>query len=80
MVGGEVIGIARSAESTLLNVIDQDYGTTCAIRIIERRRDSGAPITIGLGDAIWWQGQDAMWTPKDLTERDIHLPRIGFSH
>ena len=93
MLGGTVIGIVRTAESTLLNVENDHYpGETLAIRVLERRRDTNEPISIGLGDAIWWQGQDAMWTPKALRgvaatvdtgcglTWDIHLPRLGSSH
>lgn len=95
MVGGIVIGLARGDENTLVHVRDVGHGSgtdECSIRVVERRRDDGEPVTIGLGDSIWWQGRDAMWTPKAVKDAgidpgvgcgktwDIHLPRVGYSH
>ena len=90
MVGGDVIGIVRTAEHTLLNVRDRTYGDQCAVRCRERRRDDNTPVHIEVGDKVWWQGIDVMWTPQTFTGAasgpgcgrlwDIHLPKIGFSH
>lgn len=87
MVGGIVVGLARKADRTILNVQDEraaaDY---CCQDVIEVRRDTGEPVAIGLGDSIWWQSRDAMWTPKgSARERcgvdfDIRLPRVGYSY
>jgi hypothetical protein len=90
MVGGIIIGFARGKDSTLVNVCDKTYGDTCAVRIVEERRDSGERIEIRIGDMLWWQGSDAMWTPQHVMNTsvhigcgrtwDIHLPKIGYSH
>jgi hypothetical protein len=95
MVGGIVIGIARSKESTLLHVQDNlspGGADRCSIRVIERRIDRDRPVSIGLGDSIWWQAGQAMWTPKFVVEEgidtgrdcgntwDICLPKVGYSH
>lgn len=82
MVGGKVVGIARRAGSTLVHVRETRGGgrSECSIRVEEKRRSNGHPVSIGLGDTIWWQGRDAMWTPKNGREEDVHIPRIGYSH
>lgn len=94
MVGGTVIGLARGPESTLVHVEERHYRIPdrCSIRVVERRRDNGEAVEIGIGDSIWWQGRDAMWTPKAVRESgidtgvgcgrtwDIILPRVGYSH
>jgi hypothetical protein len=95
MVGGIVIGLARGPEDTLVHCQDTGRGYSndrLSIRVIERRRDNGEPVEIGVGDSIWWQGRDAMWTPKAVKDAgidpgvgcakdwDIALPRIGYSH
>ena len=89
MVGGKVIGLARKADSTLVHVQDEKYeNDRCSIRVKEVRRDNGQPVTIQVGDDIWWQDRDAMWTPRGVdvdpgvgcgVDWDIHLPRIGYS-
>jgi hypothetical protein len=93
MVGGTVIGLARGPEDTLVHVEERGpyrRKDTSSIRVIERRRDDGSPVEIGVGDSIWWQGRDAMWTPKEARSQsadsgdgrtwDIRLPRVGHSH
>lgn len=89
MVGGDVIGFARHPDNTLVNVRDCTYGDTCAVRIIERRRDTGEAVALAVGDKIWWPGNDVMWTPQWVkvssgrgcgTDWDIRLPKIGYSH
>jgi hypothetical protein len=91
MVGGKVVGIARGPESTLLHVEDTPYTRPeyLSIRVIERRRDNGQPVTIHVEDSVWWQAGWAMWTPATQKGRpvgecgktwDIMLPRVGYSH
>jgi hypothetical protein len=92
MVGGVVIGVARGPEDTLVHVQERTgrRPDSCSIRVVEKRRDNGEPIAIEVGDSIWWQGGDAMWTPKAVAQSgddrgggvryDIRIPRVGFSH
>lgn len=93
MVGGEVIGLARGKENTLIHVEDKRHGhDRCSIRVIERSRRDDLPVTIQIGDQIWWQSEWAMWTPvknqlpigggdqRCGIDYDIQLPRIGYSH
>ncbi len=90
MVGGTVIGIARGSESTLVHVQETKSASQCSIRVVEKRIDNDQPVSIQIGDSIWWQSQQAMWTPKQVrhydkplgcgTTWDIALPRIGYSH
>lgn len=76
MIGGIVVGVARGAENTLVNVEDTTYGSqTLAIRVIEKESEK-----IGIGDSIWWHSRKAYWTPKRSKIHDIPLQRIGYSH
>lgn len=86
MVGGKVIGIARSKESTLVRV--EDRSDTCSVRCIEKRIDNGECVEISIGDSFWWQCGKCMWTPKTYIhgsgkcgkDFDIQLRKIGYSH
>jgi hypothetical protein len=94
MVGGTVIGLARGPESTLVHVQDTgDYKhDRCSVRVTEKRKDTGESVQIGLGDSVWWQSGEVMWTPLAVKEAgidwgvdcgkawDIALPKIGYSH
>lgn len=89
MVGGVIIGFVRHPDNTLVHVQDPTYGDKCSLRIQEQRRDDGSPVDIKIGDKLWWQRLDAMWTPGWCkvargggcgTDWDIRLPRIGYSH
>lgn len=91
MIGGTVIGVVRKAGLTLINVL----GSGCernderAIEIVE---DCSRIRRIMPGDAIWWQGRKAYWTPAEFkgmkmisgndggTISDIPLERAGSSH
>lgn len=82
MVGGKVIGLARRAESTLVHVqgIGGESRQSLSVRCEERRCDNGRRVAIETGDDIWWQSGKCYWTPKQRIERDISLPKIGYSH
>jgi hypothetical protein len=92
MVGGEIVGLARGAENTLVHVqdvvpYDRDF---CSIRVTERRIDTNEPVELNIGDSIWWQSGNAMWTPKAMKGHaqgegcgktwDIALKKVGYSH
>lgn len=92
MVGGIVIGVATANGESLVNVKERESTSTLAIRVIPKRADNGTPVVIQPGDSIWWQGRQAMWTPKErigkYTDKpetqgktwDIVLDRVGYSH
>jgi hypothetical protein len=91
MVGGIVIGITRREDRTMLHVRESGRAAdTCCIDVEERRLDDGRPVEIGLGDLIWWQSWEAMWTPAGVHSSadpggcgrrwDIHLPRVSYSY
>jgi hypothetical protein len=93
MVGGIVIGLSRRNGETLLNVQDtRRANDLCAVRCEERRTDTNEPVSIAVGDSVWWQCGNVYWTPAasksgDLAQRtngranwDIPLPKIGYSH
>lgn len=75
MVGGVVINIVRQSESTWIQCMDRTYSDqTCAIRVRDAKE-------MKIGDALWWQGNRAYWTPKpDNGQEDIVLERVGYSH
>lgn len=92
MVGGIVIEVVDLATKVYINVADRPYSKLeeCAI-YVERNVDSER---IEIGDAVWWQGGFAMWTPQgsrvggEKAEKrglkcgkdyDIKIPRIGYS-
>ena len=64
MVGGTVIGIARKANYTLLHV--EKGKESCAVKVVERRKSDNSVVDIQLGDSVWWQGDNVMWSPKTI--------------
>ena len=92
MVGGKIIGLARKKDETLVHVQDTRYSRNdmCSIRVVERRLDNGKPVELKVGDSIWWQSGEAMWTSQDqkrplpsdrcAKDWDIHLRKVGYSH
>lgn len=89
MVGGHVIGIVRGKETTLLHVEDRRHGRSdrCGVRCVEKRIDNGEQVKISLGDQVWWQSGEIMWTPTPCGQGDrcgidfdIRLPKVGYSH
>ena len=95
MVGGTVLEVCdhpTDRHKIYVNVGERPYKRIeeCAI-YVERNANSEK---IELGDALWWQGNFAMWTPqtnrvadseaerrklKCGVDYDIQIPRIGFS-
>jgi len=86
MVGGRVIEVCAVKEfpgRLFVDVCDRPYSRleTCTI-YVERNETSER---IQVGDSIWWQGRNAMWTPQDSqrlragVDHDIVIPRIGYS-
>lgn len=90
MVGGTVIEVVTLKEKVYINCIDhpagRQIGDQCAI-YVERNSTSER---VEIGDAIWWQGRVAYWTPcanrsgrpKGLRcgiDYDIPIPRMGYS-
>lgn len=95
MCGGQVIEVCdhpTDKNIIYVNVAYRPYYKLeeCAI-YVERNVNSEQ---IQIGDALWWQGRHAMWTPQAnrLTDEesearghkcgvdyDIQIPRIGYS-
>jgi hypothetical protein len=81
MVGGKVIGTTRKGDgTTLLNVADGF--DECAVRVGGARHRE-----IRVGDEVWWQCRQVMWTPaatrrgkRQGVDFDIVLPKVGYSH
>lgn len=89
MVGGEVIDVVRCLDRVWVNTIEpQRPNQPCAI-YVERNEASER---IQPGDALWWQGRYAMWTPAENRvpmgsrpdhrggiDYDVRIPRVGYS-
>jgi hypothetical protein len=76
MVGGKIIEVRddRRAGTTRLWVMDNRPPHDEAAIYVETQAEM--PVA---GDAVWWQGRSAMWTPADRRFVDRVLPRIGYS-
>ncbi len=94
MVGGTVIEVVDLATKVYINCADKPRGRKkadeCAIYV----KHTPESEKIQIGDAIWWQGGNAYWTPKDNrlsdevanarglsggVDYDIPIQRIGYS-
>jgi hypothetical protein len=78
MLGGRVIGLARSRHSTLVHVEAPDGATVTA-----RVREPPCDDDIALGDTLWWEGSFAFWTPHSYDaggrpgiDYDVRIPRL----
>lgn len=92
MVGGIIIETRTiNSRKVWINVEERPLNgshkpDTCAIYVNPTTPDGMGTWRPKRGDAIWWQGGDAMWTPKDEQGHtldpecvDVKLMRIGFS-
>lgn len=92
MVGGIVIEVVDTKDgSTFIDCRDRTYHRdTCAIYVKTDEKSR----RVQIGDALWWQGSKAFWTPAHnrLSEKEskrrghkcgvdyeIVLHRIGYS-
>jgi hypothetical protein len=80
MVGGIVIEVINAPNKIWVNVKERRSSQTCAV-YVEINSNSRK---IKEGDFLWWQGGEAMWTPKGAdgkcgVDYDIQIPRIGYS-
>jgi hypothetical protein len=77
MVGGTIIDIVQVTTAkwwvNCAEHFDRKVPHQCAIYL----NPSGEPLEVG--DALWWQGSSAYWTPQDRSRVDVKLSRIGFS-
>jgi len=80
MVGGTVIGASLKNGEYLLNVKDNKYEQTCAVRCEAKRADNGHQVAVMIGDQVWWQCGKVYWSPSGVAQRDIPLKKIGYSH
>lgn len=77
MVGGTIVDIVK--------VHDHKWWVNCAEHFDRLQPDQcaiyldpqGEPLEVG--DALWWHGTYALWTPADRSRTDVQLPRIGYS-
>ena len=93
MVGGTVEEVIPCAEGTIwVGCVETRPNPParrpdrCAIYV----EATDTAMRIAPGDIVWWQGQDAMWTPAKNRKRpeaelrcgkdfDIRIPRSGYS-
>jgi hypothetical protein len=80
-VGGTVIETIVTGDLVWINTKEKpEYRSECAIYV----ENTPEARSVSEGDIVWWQGQWAMWTPKDSTGRtigpvEVKLKRRGFS-
>jgi hypothetical protein len=72
-VGGTIVEIIHLNSRVWINTMDA--GRFCAIYV--ERFDGDVLITPG--DHIWWQGDNAFWTPASRECKDIPLVKLGYS-
>ncbi len=82
MIGGTVIETVITPERVWINCREKEYGDECAIYV---ENDAKAR-TVAEGDSVWWQQDQAMWTPKGFhpngrsgIDFDIRLKKLGYS-
>ena len=73
MVGGIVVDMWRW-EPDYISVVVRDTDLIC-LRLDKEDNSLG----ISRGDSLWWQGDIALWTPKDRSLVDVRIPRQGNS-
>lgn len=74
MVGGTVKKVVKCVDKVWVNCTDRR--DECAI-YVERSIDADH---IEPGDKLWWQGQLAMWTPRNQAQiEDRKLRRVSSS-
>lgn len=59
MVGGTVVETIELPDRIWVNCEEDNSTSQCAI-YVEKNAKSRC---IAPGDSVWWQGEDAMWTP-----------------
>lgn len=87
MVGGRIIGLARKPDGvTMLHIRANRCTDQCCIDCREIRLRDGSRIVITIGDHVWWQCGQVMWTPHGSSRQrcgvdfDICLPKVGYSY
>jgi hypothetical protein len=81
MVGGTVLDIK---ETTKLFGYPAKNRRVYRLWCVDRHGDEAAVYVaptheIAIGDSIWWQGRTVFWTPKDRSQTDIKVERVGYS-
>lgn len=74
MVGGKIIEVRRMGDKVRLWCLNTTHSHDEAAIYVEPAADLPA-----VGDAVWWQGRKAYWTPADRHFVDRPLNRIGYS-
>lgn len=75
MIGGTVTDIWRQDEDRV-SIAVADEGSFTGIDLVQNENS----LSIRHGDIVWWQMDNAYWTPQDRSLRDIPIPRIGYSY
>jgi hypothetical protein len=71
-VGGRVIEVVVDPKTGDLWVNTDDHGDLCAVYVKPQE-----PVRVG--DALWWQGGWAFWTPQDRSRADVKIERTSYS-
>jgi hypothetical protein len=92
-VGGKVIEVLDCGDRVWVNTRKQVWDSNLKTQLDPRCVAKGckcsecaayiertdAALLIEPGDSLWWQGRDAMWTPRAGGKPDRKLRRIGYS-
>ncbi len=82
MIGGTVIETVITPKKVWINCREKESTSECAIYV----ENNAKARTVAEGDSVWWQQDQAMWTPKGFRPNgrsgidfDIRLRKLGFS-
>jgi hypothetical protein len=76
MVGGRIVSIREESDRICLIVAAKPYGRHEFMGVDVAK--TGHPLA--LGDSLWWQSGQCMWTPADRSAEDVVIPKIGYSY
>jgi hypothetical protein len=75
MIGGIVTDVWRQDQGKVSVAV---YGDGCFAGTLLCQNEHS--LSIRHGDTVWWQMDNAFWTPQDGSLRDVSIPRIGYSY
>jgi hypothetical protein len=76
MIGGKITEVYRFPDCISIVVKDRPYNVEefLVIDLVINNHP------LRRGDSLWWQSGNAYWTPKDKSQEDVAIPRIGYTY
>jgi len=80
MIGGEVLGTIRQEKEFRVFCAERKYRKGKFHKLdlhnvgyvwVKDKDRTGRPVNIMTGDSLWWQGSNAIWTPKKVRDTGI---------